>query len=276
MRFLSSVVVIAAVVASGAVAPVQAAGPDRVTFSSGNRAVTVPLTGDLYRAPGAAAKPAAAVVLLHQCAGIDQYTRDWAMWFAARGYTALIVDSLAARRIKMGTCNLAGVTDVERGFDALGALSYLRAQPDVDPKRIAVAGWGLGGGAAIAAAAKTIVDVANPTGGPFRAAFAFYPGCRRMGAITLESPLLMLLAADAATAPSAPCEEAGAKLKSAGQSVEWHTYARVQEDFDNPAESVVGASSARSSTARLVTRFDPGASDDAHARVAAFLAQQLR
>ncbi|HZX68008.1 MAG TPA: dienelactone hydrolase family protein [Candidatus Elarobacter sp.] len=273
---LSTVVIAAGQPAKTIAAPAPAAvTAEGVTFASADRALTAPLTGSLYRAP-ASGKPAAAIVLLHQCPGIDQFVLDWGAWFAAHGYTALVVDSLTARKIKPGTCDPAALPVAERGRDALGGLAYLRSLPDVDKSRVAVVGWAFGGAAAVAAATKEETDAAR-AGGPFRAAIAFYPPCGgRTSSVVLAAPLLMLLAADATANPTPVCEAAIAQLKSNGQNVDSHTYPKVKDDFDNPAQRLVtfnAGKGAMGSTA--VTRFDAGAADDAHARVAAFLLAQM-
>ncbi len=266
---LSAMVLVAAQ-AAGAVAA------DGVTFPSGDAAFSTPLSGSLYRA-AAGSKPAPAVVLLHQCSGVDPFVRDWASWFAAHGYTALLVDSISPRGIKPGTCDPAKLTARERGLDALGALAYLRTLPDVDKTRIAVVGWGFGGAAAVAAAAKLTTVDAHVAGGPFKAAVAFYPPCTgTMGSVALATPLLLLLASDATVDPAPPCEAAVAALKAAGQPADSHTYPRVKDGFDNPAERVASMYAGHGmSGTQVFTRFDAGASNDAHDRVAAFLAQQM-
>lgn len=273
---LSALVIVAAqpakTIAAAAPAAATAVG---VTFASADHGLTTPLNGSLYRAP-ASGKPAPAIVLLHQCPGIDQYVLDWGAWFAAQGYTALVVDSLTARKIKPGTCDPAALPAAERGLDALGGLAFLRTLPDVDKSRVAVVGWAFGGAAAVAAATKEETE-ASRAGGPFRAAIAFYPPCGgRTSSVVLAAPLLMLLAADATANPTSVCEAAIAQLKSNGQNVDSHTYPKVKDDFDNPAQRLVTFRAGRGVTgSTAVTRFDVGAADDAHARVAAFLVAQM-
>lgn len=43
------------------------------------------------------AGPFPAVVLLHSCAGVASHLYDWAGFFKARGYAALVVDTFGAR-----------------------------------------------------------------------------------------------------------------------------------------------------------------------------------
>jgi dienelactone hydrolase len=50
------------------------------------------------------------VVLLHPCDGISPFVQDWAAWFVAHGYSALIVDSFTPRRV-MTLCGRPGSPD---------------------------------------------------------------------------------------------------------------------------------------------------------------------
>ncbi len=276
ISFAAAAVAMALAAQPGAAAPAGAIAAAAVSFPSADSALTTPLNGSLYRAAPSGGKPAPAVVLLHQCPGIDPFVLEWAAWFASQGYTALVVDSIGPRKIKPGTCDPANLTARTRALDALGALAYLRAQPDVDKARIAVVGWAFGGDAALTAATKNLVDASRVADGPFRAAVAFYPPCpARMSAAAFATPALLLLASDATTNPAAPCETAVATLKAAGQPVDSHTYARVKEDFDNPAETVVPMRLGKIEASRSITRFDAKSASDAHERVAAFLAQRM-
>jgi dienelactone hydrolase len=68
--------------------------------------------------------------------------------------------------------------------DASDAQSYLRRLSFVNPKRIAVIGWGWGGWAAL----STLYEEGKP---PFQAAVGFYPGCSRSFR-NINAPLLIL------------------------------------------------------------------------------------
>jgi dienelactone hydrolase len=120
------------------------------------------LTAQWFRAPVRAGDSAPAMVLLHGCGGL--WTRDRRrinprfQEMAARlntiGIHALALDSLTPRgetelcTQKVGT---RAVTQKNRRLDALGALAWLAAQPDVDSRRLGMLGWSNGGSTVLAA-----------------------------------------------------------------------------------------------------------------------------
>src|SRR5271169_4436077 len=128
----------------------------------------IELTARLTRPPGGG--PFAALVMLHDCAGSDETSdRARSMRYVAWGYAALVVDSFAPRGIRQSCVGAV----VDRVPDVLGALDYLSALPFIDPARIAIVGYGYGGGLAVEAI--TIAKIATLTTHRFRAAVAYYP-----------------------------------------------------------------------------------------------------
>ena len=87
-----------------------------------------PVTGKLRLPEGEG--PFAALVLLHDCQGVQAYQDDWAETFTRFGYATLQVDSFGPRTVS-GTCEDVlgeGVSGLggERVMDAFGALFHLR------------------------------------------------------------------------------------------------------------------------------------------------------
>ena len=119
--------------------------------------------------------PFPAVIMLHGCSGPFGRDRMWAERLREWGYLTLRVNSFAPRGLKR-VCGGGIMREEERVPDVLAALAYLRARPDVDPRRIAVMGWSHGGGAALSTLSALPEDPRE--GG--RAVIAFYPGCRRV------------------------------------------------------------------------------------------------
>lgn len=120
--------------------------------------------------------PFPAVILLHTCGGVQRHvSRDWPAFLTGQGYAALTVDTFGSRGA--GRCPEArrrlGSATMWR--DAYGALDYLAALPEIDPNRIAVMGFSLGGFAVEAMAGK---DLASPSGRNFRAGIVVYGYCR--------------------------------------------------------------------------------------------------
>jgi dienelactone hydrolase len=160
--------------------------------------------------------PRPALVLLHGCGGaldrrggVSAHLVRYADWANARGWHALVVDSLSGRGERelctqpMGT---RAVTQRERRLDTLAALQWLAARPQVDAGRIALAGWSHGGSAVLAAGNLRAGPVRQAAVRP-RALVAFYPGCsaeQRRGYVG-SAPLLVLMGEADDWTPPEPC-----------------------------------------------------------------------
>ena len=106
-----------------------------------------PLVGHWFAASGDAARRPA-VVLLHGCGGpydgkrrLSARMRDYAAMLNAEGWHALVLDSFTSRDIKELCTQRVGtraLTQANRRLDALGALQWLAARPDVDALRLAL------------------------------------------------------------------------------------------------------------------------------------------
>lgn len=133
-------------------APAPAASP-MVTFpsASGNASG--------YLAPGqSSAQPGGrkpALIVIQEWWGVDDYIRQQTDRFAQQGYVALAVDLYRGRttsdpaeahELSRGLPEDRAIADLKAGFE------YLASRPDVDPARIGVVGWCLGGGYALALA----------------------------------------------------------------------------------------------------------------------------
>jgi carboxymethylenebutenolidase len=114
------------------------------------------LTAHLARpdaAPGEAAAPGPAVIVIHEAMGLNDDIRRIAGRFAEHGYTALAPDlvgdgftPLCIARFFLGI----GRAGTGRPYRELRAIQdWLGRQPGVDPDRIGLAGFCMGGGFAL-------------------------------------------------------------------------------------------------------------------------------
>jgi dienelactone hydrolase len=223
-----------------------AAAPKTVHFQSDDHKTK--LVAYLYEptTPG----PHAAIVLLHGRAGpyssaangvytaatLSKRHRQWAEFWAARGYIAILVDSFGPRGYPAGfgkgsyEDRPAAVSEqTVRPLDAYGTLRYLRHRDDVIKDKIGVQGWSNGAMTVLV----TMSDKGVGTG--FRAALAEYPGCGMeavQGSYHAYAPLLMMIAgADKEVSPKR-CEEFAASAK-----LDKIVYAGAEHNFDDPEKS---------------------------------------
>ena len=189
-----------------------------------------------------AKKPA--VVLLHGCGGLydrkgglsSRYTEYITVLHDA-GMHALLLDSLTTRGEKELCTQKVGqrkVTQVDRRQDALAALAWLAAQPQVNASQLGLLGWSNGGSTVLAAtnAQHPVVRQASST-----AAFAvaYYPGCAAdlQRGYQTNTRLLMLLGASDDWTPAEPCERLAQTVR--GVPPEVVTYAGAFHGFDGTA-----------------------------------------
>lgn len=128
----------------------------------------------------AGAGPFPAIVLLHQCAGLNVAVAAWARAAVTHGYVVLLLDSLGPRSVNsvcFGPRN--GVNFFRGARDALQAAEHLRKQSYVDGKRVAFVGFSWGAMVGLLTASSHYVGALKFASG-FAAVASFYPGCFRI------------------------------------------------------------------------------------------------
>ena len=108
-------------------------------------------SGHLALPSGTEAKKAA-VVVIQEWWGVDDWIKEQTARFASQGYVALAPDLYRGRTA--GSPDEAhelmrGMPEDRALADLKAAVDYLAARPDVDPNRIGVIGWCMGGGYAL-------------------------------------------------------------------------------------------------------------------------------
>ena len=209
------------------------------------------------------------MVLMSGCGGIRPFNWDWARWFTDNGYEAIVVDSFGPRHVD-SVCTGGNPTPLKRAYDAYAALTYLRTRPEIDGARIGMIGWSHGGGAVLAADDEMFSKQQGVK--PFKAAVALYPVCDSMPALGVAAPLLILLGGADDWTPRFRCEDGVDRLSRAGDQVSDYVYPSATHSFDNTEN--VGIVRIGAQVHNL--SYDAASAKDAHARVAAFLAQALK
>jgi dienelactone hydrolase len=283
------IVAIALLVASGARWAARA--EESVSFPSNDADLTggapTTLTGVLYRPRDDG--PFAAIVLMHGCGGLrDKSGRlaarhaDWAQRFHGLGYVVLHVDSFTPRGVpELCTVKNRPVNpNRERVRDAYGALLYLQSLPFVRADRIGLMGWSHGGSTVLSTVAEQARGRPRTLDkGDFRAAVAFYPGCRaslQSRTWTTRIPLEILHGEKDDWTPIEPCRALVLRVRTAGAPVELVTYPNAFHGFDTPNSAVrVRKDVATTPTGTATVGTDPKARADAITRVPEYFARHL-
>ncbi|WP_376957628.1 dienelactone hydrolase family protein [Azospirillum sp. A26] len=245
------------------------------------------LSGRLLRPAGNGPHPA--VVMLHGCGGL--YARNgrvsprhvwWATHLQRQGYEVLMVDSFGPRDVEeVCTTALKDRTvraTVERKRDAWAALAFLRKRPEVDHDRIGLIGWSQGASTVMVAYGAGEDGPAGTEEGGFRAAVAFYPGCK--AALSKEDwqpdgPLLLLVGGKDDWTPPESCVELSGRDGVKGK-VDLVVYPDAYHGFDAPDAPVrkrKDLATAPGGTAHVGT--DEDARSDAIRRVSDFFREKL-
>jgi dienelactone hydrolase len=186
-------------------------------------------------------------VLVHQCGGLgtrkpNESMLTWAKEAVARGYVALLIDSLGSRGVDTVCYGPKGGVVFARGVrDALQAAEHLQKFDFVDKKRIALAGYSWGAMVGVLASSARWSGNALP-GVRFAAAVAFYPGCFTLRPPTtaayeivqpdIDRPLLVLMGGQDTETPADECVAKLGVAKAAGAPVEWHVYPQATHCWD--------------------------------------------
>jgi len=197
----------------------------------------VELEGLMFRPTGKGPFPA--LVLMHGCGGMytrsGNVTRSYLHWIdllAENGYVAVLVDSFNPRGYPR-ICELDPRPireSRERLQDAYATLQWLEKQEYVAKGRVGVIGWSNGGTGTLYAMRAT-----QPYRG-FRAAVAFYPGCRTLSKskapYAVYAPTLILTGEADDWTPAAPCVALTEIARSQGAPLEIVTYPGAHHSFD--------------------------------------------
>lgn len=119
-----------------------------VTFGNGASGyLAIPASNVAGRKP--------AVIVIQEWWGLDDWIRAQTDRFANKGYVALAVDLYRGRAAKSPEEAhelMRGLPEDRAMADLKAAIDYLSMRDDVDPQRIGVIGWCMGGGYALALA----------------------------------------------------------------------------------------------------------------------------
>ncbi|MET0012375.1 MAG: dienelactone hydrolase family protein [Sedimenticola sp.] len=243
----------------------------------------------LFKPDGAGPFPA--LVLAHQCGGLDNSRTgwknlsmlEWSKKAVRHGYVVLLIDQLTQRGIGTRCKGKAGGLNFGRSTkDVFQAADHLRKFDFVEPDKIAVAGYSFGAILAALASSNRWGETLQETG-RFAAAVSFYPGCYtirpRRGLpyeivnTDIDKPLLVLLGEKDTETPAHECSQKLEIAKSNGSIAEWHIYSDTTHCWD--CENLDGHSKVTNRGLHATYRYSEAATKDSEKRMFDFLRKHL-
>lgn len=204
------------------------------------------------------------------------------LWFSGQAGAQSVAETGATgeawpRSLAKRICSSVGGTGA-LVLDAFGALAWLRGQPLVDPRRVAVMGWGHGGTAALDSVLAT--GLASLFEEDFAAAVALYPYCPGNIPRRYLAPILVLAGAEDDLMPAARCRRIAAKAETGGGMITLRVYEGAYYGFDDPDHGAPHLEPEvlnieRSPPRGATLGYDAAAHADARRRVRAFLDRLL-
>ncbi|HEX8172703.1 MAG TPA: dienelactone hydrolase family protein [Thermoanaerobaculia bacterium] len=230
--------------------PARTSGP-LVTYASlGGEA-----SGYLATPKGSGRKPA--IIVIHEWWGLNDWVRQQTDRYASQGYVALAVDLYRGKVAsdQETAHELSRALPEDRALaDLKGAFNYLAARADVDPKRIGVVGWCMGGGYSLALAtaeprlAASVINYGRLVTDPSTIA-------------RIEAPILGNFGGADRGIPPADVQAFQRALQAAGKEADIKIYEGAGHAFMNENNT---------------KGYDAAAARDAQARIDRFFAQRLR
>jgi dienelactone hydrolase len=182
------------------------------------------LVGYLAKPDGAGPFPA--VIVLHGCNGFSAAMPAIADRLRSWGYVALAIDSLGPRG-RENACG-GGIVIGAQPLDAYAGLSFLARQRFVDPERIGILGYSMGGISALTAVERGVIEQVFPR--KFRAVVAYYPFCGANSVMPV--PALVLIGALDDWTPAKACQELATRGGNGSVAIDLVVYPNAYHGFD--------------------------------------------
>jgi dienelactone hydrolase len=195
------------------------------------------ITGLLFLPPGAKSDHSTpAVVMLHGSASMIADRAKYGPQLASMGIAVLLVETYDSRR-DLATSfidRVVRITETMFVANAYAALHCLAGRPEIDPRKVVLAGFSYGGMATEYAMYAQMANALSPDGLRFAGHVAYYAPCiaRFADSRTTGAPLLMLYGADDELIRAARCEQVANDLRRGGSRVDIVAYPGAVHQWD--------------------------------------------
>lgn len=215
--------------------------------------------------------PFPAVIVLHDCGGINGKDRDWAKRLASWGYVAILPDSFGSRGQGSLCTDVEKVGAQQRVQDTIGTGEYLATLPYVQKGKIAVLGFSHGGWTI----QKGVQEDARWGAYGIKGAIAYYPYCTAPQDRNVALPLRILIGEKDDWTPSDRCRAVIAAAKNPAL-IEMTVYPDAYHSFDCACGTrwVNGTGGGKTTSRRI--EGNSAVTRDAEAQTRAFLDRLLR
>lgn len=185
-----------------------------------------------------------AVMVVHEFWGLNDYVRKRCAMLAELGYAAFAADMYGDGMVTTHAPEASGWSkQIQANIQtwrerALKALDILKAQPEVDPARVAAMGYCFGG--------STVMQMAY-AGADLRGVASFHgalPPAEGVAKGSIKAKVLACHGADDAFIPAEKVEAFQKSLSEAGAVWEFITYSGTKHSFTNPDADKAGMANA--------------------------------
>ena len=177
-----------------------------------------------------------AVVMLHGSAGMIADRARYGPQLAAMGVAVLLIETYDSRGdLAVGFIDrVLNITETMFVADAYAGLKYLAGRPEIEARRVVLAGFSYGGMATTYALYRQMADVLAPNGPRFAGHVAYYAPCiaRFADSRTTGAPLLMLFGGQDELMRRPRCEQIAADLRGGGSAVQIVVYPDAVHQWD--------------------------------------------
>jgi dienelactone hydrolase len=212
-----------------------------LTFSAAV-ALSTPVRGNQTYSPQAPKANSPAVILAHNCAGLNKSSEDhlasWTSFFIKNGFYVLVIDHLSPRSKSANCGKDRTVSNGRLAKDLLDATHFLSTTNGIDKNRIYAVGFSLGGMSAGLVASQSVYDQLGNGRQKPRAVASLYGGCyypqvnRRYLHEDTSIPTLWLMGEDDPEAPVNDCSATFSKLKATRKDFVHHVYSGTSHCWD--------------------------------------------
>ncbi len=200
----------------------------------------VTLAGEL-RLPHMGTDKVPVVILVHGIAGLGTNHDEWARALNSWGIGVFIPDHLSGRGITPSSSQDYMLSGGARMVDVYRSLSMLSMHPRIDPERIAIMGFSMGGLVTLLSSQerfRTRYGLPNVQFAAYIVLYAGYPGRLRDDVKVAARPIRLFHGTGDDWTPVEPCRALVADLKKAGADVTLTEYPGATHAYDDPSIKV--------------------------------------